>query len=176
MRGWPLFPMGGTLCLTFNKESGDTELFGGNSGAGRGAIVDSEPKTLDRASVVDAIRDYVLQVNFRGYKPDYRKVLSVRQTDRTAWLRNATVPVRREVYYYIEGELFPEEGGTRLAPGQLPQDLAEKLVDSIWENLRVWNGYDFTATSSGMNRTLYTGEPPVATKDEPVVANKRDHD
>lgn len=132
--------------------------------------MDSEPKTLDRASVLDAIKDYILQVNYRGYNPDRRKVLSVRRTDRTAWLRNAVAPVRWEVYYYLEGELFPEEGMTRLAAGQSPQDLAEKLVDAIWDNLLVWNGYDFTPTSSGMNRALYTGEGPLAAKQEPVAA------
>jgi len=56
--------------------------------------VSSQPNSLDRDSVIYAIKDYLLQVNYRGYKPDRRKVLSVRQTDRTAWLRNAVTPVR----------------------------------------------------------------------------------
>ena len=118
----------------------------------------NEPKSLDRESVVYAIKDYILQVNYRGYNPDRRKVLSVQRTNRTAWLRNAVAPVRWEVYYFIEGELFPEEGMTRLATGQTPQDLAEKLVDQIWDNLLVWNGFDFTPTSSGLNRGKYTDE------------------
>jgi len=120
--------------------------------------VSSEPKSLDRASVLYAIKDYILQANYRGYNPDRRKVLSVQRTNRTAWLRNAVVPVRWEVYYYVEGELFPDEGMTRLAAGQSPQDLAEKLVDQIWDSLVIWNGYDFTPTSSGLNRAKYTDE------------------
>ena len=119
--------------------------------------MNSEPTALDPASVVDAIKDYILQVNYRGYQPDRRKVLSVRRTDRTAWLRNAGVPVRREVYYYIEGELFPEPGTTRLEAGQSPQELADKLVDGIWDSLVIWNGYDFTPTSAGLNRSVYSG-------------------
>ena len=107
-----------------------------------------EPKSLDRESVVFAIKEYILQVNYQGYNPDRRKVLSVQRTDRKAWLRNAVAPVRWEVYYYVEGELFPEEGMTRLAVGQSPQDLAEKLVAQIWDKLVVWNGFDFTPTSS----------------------------
>jgi len=53
------------------------------------------PILLDRASVTEAIADYILQVNFRGYRADRRKVLAVRQSDRTASLRNAGTPVRR---------------------------------------------------------------------------------
>ena len=123
-----------------------------------------EPKSLDRESVVFAIKEYILQVNYRGYNPDRRKVLSVQRTDRKAWLRNAVVPVRWEVYYYVEGELFPEEGMTRLAAGQSPQDLAEKLVDQIWDKLVVWNGFDFTPTSSGLNRKKYVDEEPAVAK------------
>ena len=114
---------------------------------------------LDRPSVVAAIADYLLQVNYRGYRPDPRKVLSVRRTDRTAWLRNAGLPVRWEVYYFIEGELFPEDGTTRLAEGETPITLAEKLVDGIWERLWAWNGYDFTPTSYGLNKGKYSDEP-----------------
>ena len=123
-----------------------------------------EPKSLDRESVVFAIKEYILQVNYRGYNPDRRKVLSVQRTDRKAWLRNAVAPVRWEVYYYVEGELFPEEGMTRLAAGQSPQDLAEKLVDQIWDKLVVWNGFDFTPTSSGLNRKKYVDEEPAVAK------------
>jgi hypothetical protein len=108
--------------------------------------------------VLYAIKDYIVQVNFRGYNPDRRKVLSVRRTDRTAWLRNAVIPVRWEVYYYIEGELFPNEGATRLAAGQSPQDLAEKLVDQIWDDLVLWSGFDFTPSSFGLNRGKYADE------------------
>ncbi len=105
---------------------------------------------LDRASVTDAITDYVLQVNIRGYRPDRRKVLAVRQTDRTASLRDAATPARREAYYYIEGELFPLPGATRLAEGDTPATLAARLVAQIWDELWVWNAYDFTPTSGGL--------------------------
>jgi hypothetical protein len=108
------------------------------------------PILLDRASVTEAIADYILQVNFRGYRADRRKVLAVRQSDRTASLRNAGTPVRREVYYYIEGELFPAPDTTRLADGDTPAALAERLVAQIWDDLWVWNAYDFTTHSSGL--------------------------
>ncbi|HIJ62375.1 MAG TPA: hypothetical protein HPQ04_06745 [Rhodospirillaceae bacterium] len=119
----------------------------------------SQTKSLDRASVESAIKDYIVQANYRGYRPDRRKVLSVRRTDRTAWLRNATTPVRWEVYYFVEGELFPETGQTRLAPGQSAGELAQQLVDKVWEQLWIWNGYDFTPTSGGLNRGQYSDEP-----------------
>ncbi|CAH2599935.1 conserved protein of unknown function [Rhodovastum atsumiense] len=112
------------------------------------------PILLDRASVTEAIADYLLQVNYRGYRPDPRKVLAVRRSDRTAWLRNAATPVRWEVYYFIEGELFPERGATRLAEGETPRAHAERLVAGIWDELWVWNAYDFTPTSGGLQ-----GEP-----------------
>lgn len=111
----------------------------------------SSPLSLDRPSVVEAIADYVLQANHGGYRPDRKKVLAVRKSDRTAWLRDAGIPVRWEVYYFIEGELFPEAGATRLTAGQTPRDLAERLVDAVWERLWVWNAYDFTRSTSGMN-------------------------
>ena len=76
-----------------------------------------DPISLNRESVVAAIADYLLQINHRGYAPDRRKVLAVRRSDRTASLRNAATPVRWEVYYFIEGELIPEQGATRLAAG-----------------------------------------------------------
>jgi hypothetical protein len=94
------------------------------------------PIRLDRASVADAVADYILQVNFRGYSPDPRKVLAVRQTDRTAWLRDVATPARREVFYYVEGELFPEPGATRLVQGDTPAPLAARLVARIWDDAR----------------------------------------
>ena len=108
------------------------------------------PIRLDRASVIDAIADYILQINFRGYRPDTRKVLAIRQTDRTAWLRDAGTPSRRGVFYFIEGELFPACGATRLAEGESPNALAARLVAEIWDELWVWNDYDFTPTSGGL--------------------------
>ena len=102
-----------------------------------------------------AIADYLLQINHRGYAPDRRKVLAVRRSDRTASLRNAATPVRWEVYYFIEGELIPEQGATRLAADV---ELAEKLVARIWDQLWVWNGYDFTPTSYGLNVGKYSDE------------------
>jgi hypothetical protein len=108
------------------------------------------PILLDRASVTEAIADYILQVNYHGYRPDRRKVLAIRQSDRTASLRNAGTPVRREVYYYVEGELFPAPDSTRLAEGDTPKALAERLVEQIWNDLWVWNAYDFTPTSGGL--------------------------
>ncbi|PKU22070.1 hypothetical protein [Telmatospirillum siberiense] len=120
---------------------------------------------LDRRSVVAAIADYVLQVNYRGYRPDPRKVLSVRRTDRTAWLRNEGIPVRWEVYYYIEGELFPKEGATRLAEGESSVRRAEALVDEVWDQLWAWNGYDFTPTSYGLNKGKYSDEAATSTSD-----------
>jgi hypothetical protein len=100
-------------------------------------------------------------VNYRGYQPDYRKVISVRRSDRTAFLRNAVTPVRWEAYYFIEGELFPEAGATRLRDGETPQTQARWLVDTVWEQLWVWNGYDFTPTSYGLNHGTYSDEPEI---------------
>lgn len=117
------------------------------------------PPSLDRPSVTAAIADYLLQVNHRGYRPDRRKVLAVRRSDRTAWLRNAAAPVRWEVYYYVEGEIFAEEGSTRLPDGVDHRAHAETLVEGIWETLRVWNGFDFTPSSHGFGRGLYSDEP-----------------
>jgi hypothetical protein len=116
-------------------------------------------KFLDRGSVEAALGDYILQVNYRGYQPDYTKVLSVRRNDRTAYLLNAVTPVRWEVYYFIEGELFPHAGDTQLKDGETAQEAAKRLVDSIWDQLWVWNGYDFTPTSYGLNQGSYTDEP-----------------
>jgi len=117
-----------------------------------------QPIGLDRVSVVAALADYLLQVNYRGYRPDPRKVLAVRRSDRTASLRNAGIPVRWEVAYYIEGEIFADEGATRLEPGDNPAALAEQLVDRVWHQLWAWNGYDFTPTSYGLNRGKYSDD------------------
>ena len=65
------------------------------------------PRILNRQSVLEALTDYILQANYQGYSPDPRKVLAVRTSDRTASLRNAATPIRQEVYYFIEGEVFP---------------------------------------------------------------------
>lgn len=111
----------------------------------------AQPPLLDRPSVVAAIADYLLQANYRDYRPDRRKVLAVRRTDRSASLRDAVIPVRGEAFYYIEGELFPQAEATRLAAGESPRELAERLVDGIWERLWVWSAYDFTRSTSGMN-------------------------
>jgi hypothetical protein len=123
------------------------------------------PILLDRASVTEAIADYILQANFRGYHADRRKVLAVRQSDRTASLRNGGTPVRREVYYFIEGELFPVPETTRLAEGETPAALAERLVAQIWDDLWVWNAYDFTPTSGGLQGEVSFG--PVAAEARP---------
>jgi hypothetical protein len=111
----------------------------------------AQPQKLNRQTVVDAVSDYILQVNHGSYQPDRQKVLTVRKTDRTASLRDAAVPVRGEVYYFIEGELFSRVDATRLREGETPEALAEKLVGEIWDDLWVWNAYDFTRSTSGMN-------------------------
>lgn len=108
--------------------------------------------SLDRNSVIDAVADYILQANHGSYRPDPRKVLSVRKQERTAALRDAATPARNEASYFIEGELFATPGATRLPAGERPRALAERLVEQIWEQLRVWNAYDFTRSTSGMNR------------------------
>ncbi|MDR1945634.1 MAG: hypothetical protein LBQ51_00460 [Desulfovibrio sp.] len=118
-------------------------------------MISETVKTLDRKSVEAAVADYLLQINYCGYQPDTRKVLSVRSTDRTAWLRDAATRARWEVYYFIEGELFPHEGDTRLPEGLSHTEHAAHLVDKIWDDLWVWNGYDFTTTSYGLNRQNY---------------------
>jgi hypothetical protein len=105
------------------------------------------PRILNRQSVLEALTDYILQVNYNGYKPDPRKVLAVRTSDRTATLRNTAAPLRQEVYYVIEGEIFPEEGATRLREGQTPVELAEELLKQHYEKLWLWTAYDFTKGS-----------------------------
>lgn len=107
---------------------------------------------LNRASVIDAVSDYILQVNDRGYRPDHNKVLAVRKAERTASLRDAATPVRNEAFYFIEGELFPVADATRLREGETSRALAEKLVAQVWEQLWMWSAYDFTRSTSGMNR------------------------
>jgi ferredoxin len=98
---------------------------------------------LDRASVLDALSDYILQINYHGYQPDARKVLAVRISDRTAILRNAGTPIRHEVYYFIEEEIFSVAGTTRLQEGQRPRELAEILFAQQYEQLCTWTAYDF---------------------------------
>jgi len=46
--------------------------------------------------------------------------------------------------------LFPAPDTTRLADGDTPAALAERLVAQIWDDLWVWNAYDFTTHSSGL--------------------------
>ncbi|MDR3159049.1 MAG: hypothetical protein LBU11_08605 [Zoogloeaceae bacterium] len=106
---------------------------------------------LDYPSVRDAVADYLLQVNHGAYQPDRKKVLSVRKTDRTAWLRDVSSPVRGEAFYFIEGELFSEKNATRLQAGETPRERAEKLLDGIWPQLQIWIAYDFARSTSGMN-------------------------
>ncbi|KAB0663889.1 epoxyqueuosine reductase [Oryzomonas japonica] len=105
------------------------------------------PNILNRQSVFECLKDYILQANLYEYRPDRRKVLAVRTSDRTATLRNASIPIRQEVYYFIEGELFPEEGATRLNDGQSATELAEELLENIYEQLYIWTAYDFTKGS-----------------------------
>src|SRR6266568_2487398 len=105
------------------------------------------PHILNRQSELEALTDYILQVNYNGYKPDPRKVLAVRTSDRTATLRNMAAPLRQEVYYVIEGEIFPEVGTTRLREGQAPAELAEELLEQQYEKLWIWTAYDFTKGS-----------------------------
>lgn len=124
------------------------------------------PNILDRASVYDCLVDYLRQVNHRGYRPDRRKVLAVRTSDRTATLRNAATPLRQEVYYVIEGELFPEEGTTRLVGGEAPEERAAGLLERIYGQLAVWVAYDFTK-----------GSPPGFRKpfDTPLIVKGSSH-
>src|SRR6266568_536482 len=105
------------------------------------------PHILNRQSVLEALTDYILQVNHNGYKPDPRKVLAVRSSDRTATLRNAAPPLRQEVYYFIEGEIFPQEGSTRLREGETPVGLADELLEQQYEQLYIWVAYDLTKGS-----------------------------
>jgi ferredoxin len=105
------------------------------------------PNILNRCSVLECLTDYIRQVNYYGYKPDPRKVLAIRTSDRTASLRNASTPIRQEVYYFIEGEIFPVAGTTRLNDGQTPDELAEELLEKQYEQLYIWTAYDLTKGS-----------------------------
>lgn len=105
------------------------------------------PYILNRASVLECLTDYLVQANFRGYRPDPAKVLAVRTSDRTASLRNAGTPIRQEVYYFVEGEIFPEPGTTRLREGQTAAELAEELLEQHYEQLFIWVAYDLTKGS-----------------------------
>jgi len=105
------------------------------------------PNQLKRGPLKAALADYILQVNYGGYHPDRRKVLAVKIEDRTTILRNASTPLRHEVYYFVEGEVFPEEGTTKLAEGQTPDELAEKLLERTYEQLWIWAAYDITKGS-----------------------------
>jgi hypothetical protein len=107
-----------------------------------------DPHILNRQTLLEALTDYILQVNYDGYKPDPRKVLAVRSSDRTTSLRNAATPIRQEVYYFIEGEIFPKTGTTRLRDGQTPAELAEELLEQLYEKLYIWVPYDFTKSST----------------------------
>lgn len=112
-------------------------------------VSSTQPPALDRPSVVAAIADYLLDANHQGYRPDHRKVLVVRKSDRTASVRDAGVPVRGEVFYFIEDELFPQPKATRLNAGETSAERAELLVSGIWDRLWVWNAYDFARSTSG---------------------------
>jgi hypothetical protein len=128
----------------------------GNPGARPSMSVEEDERCLlDRPSVAAALTDYLLQVNYRGYAPDPSLVLAIRRSDRTAWLRRAELPVRWETYYFIEGEIFPIPGATRLPEGKSPAEYAEELVARVWPQLWVWNGYDFTPSSSALNKNAY---------------------
>ena len=96
------------------------------------------PNRLRRDSLKAAIIDYLLQVNYGSYKPDARKILAVRIEDRTTQLRNAGTPLRGEVYYQVEGEVFPAAGTTRLPDGCALDDYAEELVEGCYERLWIW--------------------------------------
>jgi hypothetical protein len=120
-----------------------------------------DPRILNRQTLLEALADYILQVNYDGYKPDPRKVLAVCSSDRTTSLRNAAAPIRQEVYYFIEGEIFPKTGTTRLRDGQKPVELAEELLGQVYEKLYIWVPYDFTKRSSSGFRKPFANEPIV---------------
>lgn len=107
-----------------------------------------DPRILNRQMLLEALADYILQVNYEGYRPDPRKVLAVRNEDRTVTLRNAASPIRHEAYYVIEGEIFPKTGVTRLRDGQKPVELAEELLEQVYGKLYIWVPYDFTKSST----------------------------
>jgi hypothetical protein len=105
------------------------------------------PNQLKRDSLKAAIVDYLLQVNYEGYKPDPRKILAVRIEDRNTQLRNAGTPLRGEVYFQVEGEVFPTAGTTRVPEGRSIADYAEELVSNVYERLWIWAAYDITKGS-----------------------------
>jgi hypothetical protein len=115
-------------------------------------------KQLDRASALFALTQYLVEANHGGYRPDPRKVLAVRSVDRGCWLREAAVRSRWEQWYFVEGEIFPDPGATRLAEGETVEGLAGRLLDSAWDDLSLWSGYDFTATSYGLGNNTYLRE------------------
>ena len=119
------------------------------------------PNILKKDSVLTALTDYILEVNFKGYKPDPRKVLAVRDSDRSAVMRSIATPARREVYYLIEGELFPNAGTTRLADNQTPSELAQLLTGQIFDRLVIWVAYDFVKGSPPGFRKPFDKEPTV---------------
>jgi len=107
------------------------------------------PERLKRDSLKQALTSYILEANHEGYHPNPRKVLAVKLEDKNTTLRNAGTPVRNEVYFVVEGEVFPGEGTTRLTEGQSPADLAELLVEQVYEKLWIWAAYDFSKGSGG---------------------------
>jgi hypothetical protein len=129
---------------------------------GRGEIPnwgEPYPRILNKASVVAAITDYLLQTNVNGYRPNPRKVLAVRNSDRTAILRTAGVPLRHEIYYFVEGEIFAEPGVTRLKEGATPESQAAELVEQVWEPLFIWAAYDFVRGSSSGFKKPFAAAP-----------------
>ncbi len=127
---------------------------------------------LNRPSLLECLSDYIRQVNLYGYRPDNRKVLAVRSSDRCVTLRNAGTPVRQEVYYFIEGELFPEEGTTRLSEGRDAEQLAEKLLTERYEQLSIWTAYDFTKGSPPGFRKPFDFPPVLKGSSDPNPEGK----
>jgi hypothetical protein len=70
------------------------------------------PNRLKRDSLKEALVSYILEANHEGYHPNPRKVLAVKLEDRNTTLRNVGTPVRNEVYFVVEGEVFPHAGTT----------------------------------------------------------------
>ena len=118
------------------------------------------PNRLKGDSLKEALASYILEANHEGYHPNPHKVLAVKLEDRNTTLRNVGTPVRNEVYFVVEGEVFPQEGTTRLAEGQSPADLAELLVEQVYEKLWIWAAYDFSKGSGGGFRKPFE-QPPI---------------
>jgi ferredoxin len=129
------------------------------------------PQKLDCATLKAAIADYILGANYAGYKPDFRKVLAVRDSDRTVTLRNIGTPVRHEVYYIVEGEAFPE-GSTQLKEGQTPLALADELLGKYYEQLVIWTAYDFIRPSSAGFKKPFENGPKAAGSGSPNPEKK----